>query len=169
MEPYTIEIDNSVNQLSFDHDESYLSLFDKYGKWRVNTMLKGFATRIQGFVSSYSTTGDIIAIGKNKEDMLLAFKRMKEIGGGIVLAENGKILHEIPLHLSGGASIETYEKVLEREKALKELLFERGYTFDDPIYTLLFLQSTHLPYIRVTPKGIFDVMKKTVLFPSIMR
>ncbi|MDA4896474.1 hypothetical protein PFZ55_57495, partial [Streptomyces sp. MS2A] len=82
----------SVNQLSFDHDESYLSLFDKYGKWRVNTMLKGFATRIQGFVSSYSTTGDIIAIGKNKEDMLLAFKRMKEIGGGIVLAENGKIL-----------------------------------------------------------------------------
>ena len=169
MEPYTIEIDNSVNQLSFDHDESYLSLFDKYGKWRVNTMLKGFATRIQGFVSSYSTTGDIIAIGKNKEDMLLAFKRMKEIGGGIVLAENGKIVHEIPLHLSGGASIETYEKVLEREKALKELLFERGYTFDDPIYTLLFLQSTHLPYIRVTPKGIFDVMKKTVLFPSIMR
>ena len=58
--------------------------------------------------------------------MLLAFKRMKEIGGGIVLAENGKILHEIPLHLSGGASIETYEKALEREKALKELLFERG-------------------------------------------
>lgn len=80
MEPYTIEIDNSVNQLSFDHDESYLSLFDKYGKWRVNTMLKGFATRVQGFVSSYSTTGDIIAVGKNKEDMLLAFKRMKEIG-----------------------------------------------------------------------------------------
>lgn len=163
MEPYTIEIDNSVNQLSFDHDESYLSLFDKYGKWRVNTMLKGFATRVQGFVSSYSTTGDIIAVGKNKEDMLLAFKRMKEIGGGIVLAENGKILHEIPLHLSGGASNEMYEKVLEREKTLKELLFERGYTFDDPIYTLLFLQSTHLPYIRVTPKGIFDVMK-TVLF-----
>ena len=67
MEPYTIEIDNSVNQLSFDHDESYLSLFDKYGKWRVNTMLKGFATRIQGFVSSYSTTGDIIAIGKTRK------------------------------------------------------------------------------------------------------
>ncbi len=43
-------------------------------------MLKGFATRVQGFVSSYSTTGDIIAVGKNKEDMLLAFKRMKEIG-----------------------------------------------------------------------------------------
>ncbi|MDA1477114.1 adenine deaminase C-terminal domain-containing protein [Bacillus changyiensis] len=169
MEPYTIQIDNSVDQLSFEHDESYLALFDKKGKWRVNTMLKGFATHVQGFVSSYSTTGDLLVIGKNKQDMLLAFKRMKEIGGGIVLAENGKILHEIPLHISGGASNETYKTVLEREETLKELLFARGYMFNDPIYTLYFLQSTHLPYIRVTPKGIFDVMKKTVLFPSIMR
>lgn len=169
MEPYMIAIDNSVDQLSFDHDECYLTLLDKHGKWRVNTMLKGFADRVQGFVSSYTTTGDIIAAGKNKEDILLAFSRMKEIGGGIVLAENGKILHEIPLALNGSASAENYEEVLEREQKLRTLLEERGYRFCDPIYTLLFLQSTHLPYIRITPRGIFDVMKKTVLFPSIMR
>ncbi|MDF9765634.1 adenine deaminase [Bacillus velezensis] len=113
--------------------------------------------------------GDIIAAGKNKEDILLAFSRMKEIGGGIVLAENGKILHEIPLALTGSASAEKYEEVLEKEQKLRMLLEERGYRFCDPIYTLLFLQSTHLPYIRITPRGIFDVMKKTVLFPSIMR
>ncbi|MED4626965.1 MULTISPECIES: adenine deaminase [Bacillus] len=169
MEPYMIAIDNSVDQLSFDHDECYLTLLDKHGKWRVNTMLKGFADRVQGFVSSYTTTGDIIAAGKNKEDILLAFSRMKEIGGGIVLAENGKILHEIPLALNGSASAEKYEEVLEKEQKLRTLLEERGYRFCDPIYTLLFLQSTHLPYIRITPRGIFDVMKKTVLFPSIMR
>ncbi len=169
MEPYMIAIDNSVDQLSFDHDECYLTLLDKHGKWRVNTMLKGFADRVQGFVSSYTTTGDIIAAGKNKEDILLAFSRMKEIGGGIVLAENGKILHEIPLALNGSASAENYEEVLEKEQKLRTLLEERGYRFCDPIYTLLFLQSTHLPYIRITPRGIFDVMKKTVLFPSIMR
>ncbi|QUF66148.1 adenine deaminase [Bacillus atrophaeus] len=169
MEPYMIAIDNSVDQLSFDHDECYLTMLDKQGKWRVNTMVKGFASSVQGFVSSFTTTGDIIAIGKNKADMLLAFARMKEIGGGIVLAENGEILHEIPLHLCGCASSEKYETVLEKELKLKTLLAERGYQFSDPIYTLLFLQSTHLPYIRITPRGIFDVMKKTVLFPSIMR
>ncbi|MCY8281261.1 amidohydrolase family protein, partial [Bacillus inaquosorum] len=43
MEPYMIEIDNSMEQLSFDHDESYLTMLDKHGKWRVNTMIKGFA------------------------------------------------------------------------------------------------------------------------------
>ncbi|MCP6379740.1 hypothetical protein NL466_29020, partial [Klebsiella pneumoniae] len=80
-----IEIDNSMEQLSFDHDESYLTMLDRHGKWRVNTMIKGFASSVQGFVSSFTTTGDIVAIGKNKADMLLAFARMKEIGGGIVL------------------------------------------------------------------------------------
>ncbi|QRZ93609.1 adenine deaminase [Bacillus subtilis] len=169
MEPYMIEIDNSVEQLSFDHDESYLTMLDKHGKWRVNTMIKGFASNVQGFVSSFTTTGDIVAIGKNKADMLLAFARMKEIGGGIVLAENGNILYEIPLSLCGCASSEAYEVVLEKEQKLRDLLTERGYKFSDPVYTLLFLQSTHLPYIRITPRGIFDVMKKTVLFPSIMR
>lgn len=164
-----IEIDNSMEQLSFDHDESYLTMLDRHGKWRVNTMIKGFASSVQGFVSSFTTTGDIVAIGKNKADMLLAFARMKEIGGGIVLAENGNILHEIPLALCGCASSEAYEDVLEKEQKLRDLLTERGYEFCDPIYTLLFLQSTHLPYIRITPRGIFDVMKKTVLFPSIMR
>ncbi|MGQ9010082.1 adenine deaminase C-terminal domain-containing protein [Bacillus stercoris] len=169
MEPYMIEIDNSMEQLSFDHDESYLTMLDKHGKWRVNTMIKGFASSVQGFVSSFTTTGDIVAIGKNKADMLLAFARMKEIGGGIVLAENGNILYEIPLALCGCASSEAYEVVLEKEQKLRDLLTERGYKFSDPVYTLLFLQSTHLPYIRITPRGIFDVMKKTVLFPSIMR
>lgn len=132
-------------------------------------MIKGFSTGVMGFASSYSNTGDIILIGKNKSDMIAAFKRMKEIGGGIVLTEKGEVLHEIPLPLSGLLSHKGMPDLIEEEKTLKGLLKERGYRFSDPIYTLLFLQSTHLPYIRMTQKGIYDVMKKTVLFPTIMR
>ena len=57
--------------------------------------LKGFAKNLSGLASSFSHTGDIILIGKNKADMSEAFKRMKEIGGGIVIAENGEIVKEI--------------------------------------------------------------------------
>ncbi|MBD1382372.1 adenine deaminase C-terminal domain-containing protein [Metabacillus arenae] len=169
MEPYSLTIDNSLEQLSTDHDESYLALFDRNGNWRINTMLKGFATHVQGLASSYSTTGDILLIGKNKNDMLNAFKRLKEINGGIVLVENGETIQEIPLQIQGAASTDKYEALMEKEKILKELLKERGYKFPDAIYTLLFFSSTHLPFIRITPSGIYDVMKKTVLFPSIMR
>jgi adenine deaminase len=61
------------------------------------------------------------------------------------------------------------EGVMKEEKRFVGLLRERGYKFEDPIYSLLFFSSTHLPYIRVTQRGIYDVKKKTVLFPAIMR
>lgn len=169
MEPYSVTIDSSANDLSEKHDESFLALIDRNGDWRINTVIKGFANHVQGFASSYSTTGDIIIIGKQKTEMLAAFERMKEMGGGIVLTENNEVIFEMPLQLNGGASNEELTHVIDKQAKLTSLLQERGYSFDDPIHSLLFLSSTHLPYIRITPRGIFDVMKKTVLFPSIMR
>lgn len=169
MKPYSIGFDVSVDELPTDHDESFLMLVDKNGKWRINTVIKGFAKKVSGFASSYTNTGDFVLIGKSKTDMKAAFNRMKEIGGGLVLVENGEVIHEIKLQLHGIMSTENLEQLIKEETELFRLLQERGYKFVDPVYTLLFLSSTHLPYIRVTPQGIFDVMKKTVLFPSIMR
>lgn len=167
--PYSIAMDVSLDELPKDSNESFFALVDRKGKWRINTMLKGFATNVSGFVSSFSTTGDIILIGKNKNDMRLAFKRMKEIGGGIVLAENGSVIHEIRLPLGGMMSNKDLPMLIEEEEELRHLLADRGYPFSDPVYSLFFLSSTHLPYIRVTQRGMYDVMNKTVLFPTLMR
>jgi adenine deaminase len=167
--PYSISIDVSSDQLTTNHDESFFMLVDKKGKWRINTILKGFSNRVSGLASSFSNTGDLIFIGKNKQDMMKAFQRIKEIGGGIVLVEDGEVLAEIPLPLAGVMSDATVEEIIEKEKALLLHLRDRGYSFDDPIYSLLFFSSTHLPYIRITQQGIYDVMNKMILFPSIMR
>ncbi|KEZ53406.1 adenine deaminase C-terminal domain-containing protein [Metabacillus indicus] len=169
IEPYRITVDHSFDELSDSHDECFLALIDKRGKWRINTMLKGFASSLGGLASSYSTTGDIILIGKSKHDMITAFQRMKELGGGIVLAEKGEVLHEIPLGIGGGASLQPFQEVVNQEETFRSLLAERGYLFGDPVYSLFFLLSTHLPYIRITPAGIYDVLKKIILFPPIMR
>lgn len=167
--PFSVTMDLAVEDLSHNHNESYFMLVDRHGKWRINTIIKGFAKSVSGFASSFSNTGDFIIIGKNKEDMLLAFKRMKEIGGGIVLTENGKVIHEIQLSLSGLISEKELPDLINEEEKLKQLLVERGYPFSDPIYSLLFFSSTHLPYIRITQQGMYDVMNKTILFPTLMR
>lgn len=163
--PYEVSIDTTGNQLSNDHDESFLMLIDRHGKWRVNAIIKGFASRVQGFASSYSNTGDIILIGKDKTEMLNAFNEMKRIGGGMVLIENGAPIATLPLSIGGGLSAEPMEELIQQELAIKAALKERGYHHVDAIYTFLFLQSTHLPYIRITPVGIVDVMKNKVLIP----
>ncbi|MFL0364420.1 adenine deaminase C-terminal domain-containing protein [Bacillus sp. PK3_68] len=167
--PYSLERDMSAEEISTTDDESFLVLLDRQGKWRVNTTLKGFTSKVEGLASSFSNTGDILLIGKCKREMERAFNRMKEMGGGIVLAEGEKVIYEIPLELSGLMSTKPFEDIMDEEEKLKGLLVERGYLYDDPLYTLLFLSSTHLPYIRITPQGMYDVMKKTVLFPTIMR
>jgi adenine deaminase len=167
--PYSISIDVSGEELSSSHDECFFMLIDRNGQWRINTILKGFATELQGLASSFSNTGDIILIGKSKQDMMAAFNRMKELGGGIVACENGVPVREIPLRLQGIMSSHPVGELMAEEKKLLEYLKEKGYKFADPIYSLLFFSSTHLPYIRITQQGIYDVMKKTVLFPTIMR
>ena len=144
-------------------------LLDKEGKWRLNTVLKGFANDFGGLVSSYSISGDYLILGKCKRDMLTAFERMKELGGGIVLVDRGEIIAEIPLPLCGMTSKEPVEQLIVQEEVLRAELLARGYKFEDPIYTLLFLASTHLPYVRATPLGIYEVMKKQILFPAILR
>lgn len=167
--PYSIYIDCSNDELSLEHDESFFMLIDRNGKWRINTLIKGFANRLSGLVSSFSNTGDIILIGKNKQDMFTAFNRMKEIGGGIVCCENGVITQEIPLQLNGIMSVKKIEELINEENKLFEYLKKCGYQFEDPIHSMLFLSATHLPYIRVTQQGMYDVMNKMVLFPTIMR
>ena len=167
--PFSAKIPAHKRELPLGKNESYLMLVDRDGKWRVNTMIKGFDTHVKGFASSYSNTGDIILIGKSIADMKRAFQELKEMQGGIVLVEDGEVVESLPLKIAGGMYDGKVEHLIEKELALKEALRERGYRHTDAIYTLLFLQSTHLPYIRVTPRGIFDVMKNTVMLPSVMR
>lgn len=167
--PYSVNVDPSDQKLPSGQDQSFLLLIDREGNWRVNTLIKGFADDVLGFATSYSNTGDIIMIGKNMADMKLAFDRLKEIGGGMALAGNGKIIAELPLKLGGLMSDLPMEQLITQEKKLKDELKERGYKHGDAVYTLLFLQATHLPYVRITQKGIYDVMNGKVMFPALMR
>ncbi len=131
--------------------------------WRVNTLVKGFATSIGGFASSYSGTGDILILGKNISDMITAYERMKKINGGIVLAEDNQIVHEIHLSISGIMSSLNMVELIIEEKLMIELLQERGYKYNDPAFTLLFFSATHLPYIRLTPRGLYNVKNNEVI------
>ncbi|MFJ7830851.1 adenine deaminase C-terminal domain-containing protein [Peribacillus sp. NPDC046944] len=167
--PYSLSNDVGYEELTFQDDECFFMLIDKEGKWRINTILKGFADKLCGFAATYTNTGDIILIGKRKKDMHLAFNRLKEIGGGIVLTEQGEVIHEVPLTLKGIMSNKEVPELIIEENELKRLLRERGYRFADPVYTLSFFSTTHLPYIRVTQRGVYDVMNKNILFPTIMR
>ncbi|PGS53969.1 adenine deaminase C-terminal domain-containing protein [Bacillus sp. AFS041924] len=167
--PYESVVDKDCDELSYEHDECFLLIVGRDGTWRLNTLVKGFAGHIRGFASSYSGTGDILILGKRKSDMLKAFERMKEIGGGLVLVEDNEVLHEVSLPLRGSMSELEMENLIKVEKKMIQLLKERGYKYDDPAFTLLFFSATHLPFIRLTPSGLYDVKNKKVLVSPVKR
>lgn len=169
LKPYQTMLETAARELSTDHDESFFAMIDKKGKWLVTTTLKGFSTSVMGLASSYNYTGDIILIGKSLRSMVQAFNELKKQGGGLVLVENDEVIDQIQLPLLGMMSDAPMEEIMEQERSFVNKLRDRGYTHEDPIYSLQFFSSTHLPYIRVTQRGIYDVRKKRILFPAIMR
>ncbi|MDQ0300477.1 adenine deaminase [Salibacterium salarium] len=169
LKPYQVSIDVTSDELSEDHDECFFVMLDRHGKWRINTVIKGFANTLGGFATTFSNTGDIVLIGKRKKDMEKAFQELKSHDGGMFLVEDEKLIESIPLKLFGAMSLEPMGNVIEQHEKMVKALKDKGYPHEDPVYSMLFFSSTHLPYIRITQKGIFDVHKKTVLFPSIMR
>lgn len=169
IKPYAVEADVTLEALPTNTHDAFLLMLDRKGEWRVNTTIRGFTKELGGLVSSYSTTGDIVGIGKRKADIKLAFERMKELGGGIVLAHEGEVIFEIPLKLGGTMYEGAMDPLMEKETELKTILKDYGYQFEDPVYSILFLAATHLPYFRITQQGVIEVKKRRVLFPSTMR
>src|SRR5699024_2310473 len=83
MKLYVVDIDITTEWLSKENHDAFLLFMDRYGKWRVNTVINGFTQKLGALCSSFSTTDDIVLIGKDKADMRVAFERMRTIGGGI--------------------------------------------------------------------------------------
>ncbi|MBB6450811.1 adenine deaminase [Geomicrobium halophilum] len=171
LKPYRIDIDGTTDTLSNEHDECYFVMIDKNGHWRMSTILKGFATDLDGLATTFSITGDIIMIGKKKAAMKEAFAKLKAKGGGIFIEDDEREDRrlEVPLPYFGMMSDQSMEGVMEQHATFVNVLKDCGYPYEDPLYSIFFFTSTHLPYVRITAQGIYDVHKKSMLFPTIMR
>lgn len=158
--PYIYEADQDL-----EYGEAYLSLINRHGEWTLHTRIKQFATTLTALASTYTASSDYVLIGKDREQMLVALKEALEQGGGIVAYFEGGERWHIPLPLAGGMSIESMDKLKEISYLFVEKMKQNGHRFGDPIYTLLFLTATHLPFVRLTEKGLFLIKEQQIITP----
>lgn len=101
---------------------------------------------------------NLIVIGDNDRDMLLAIEEIKKANGGYTVVNNGKIKGTLPLPIAGLMSNKNSEYVeITLNKMLKEALKLGINRNIDPFITLSFLALPVIPEIRITDKGLFDV------------
>lgn len=102
---------------------------------------------------------NVILLGDNNEDMAIAANHLKEIGGGMVIVENGKA-ESVTLDI-GGLMSSKDEETLERESGyLEEKAYKMGVHRDlEAFMSLAFLSLAVIPELKLTDKGLFDVVK----------
>jgi len=104
---------------------------------------------------------NLIVIGDNDDDMLLAIQEVARVGGGITICSEGKVLKTLPLPIAGLISDESMEDVNKKLEEMLHLAYDKlGVNKNiDPFMTLSFLALPVIPEIKLTDMGLFDVTK----------
>lgn len=129
-----------------------------------------------GFISGYGIkrgaiatsvahdSHNLIAVGCNEEDIAAAAEAVREMGGGLVVAENGKIIESLPLPIAGLMSPLPIEEVDDRLQRLKAAARSLGASDDiDPFMTLAFVSLPVIPVLRLNGKGLINVNKQEIV------
>ena len=124
--------------------------------------LKGYGLKRGAVATSIShDSHNIIVVGANEEDMAFAANRIVENRGGITVVENGTVLGELVLQIAGLMSEDSLVEVNDHLEAAKERAFELGVSRGiDPFMTLSFMSLPVIPALRLTTRGVIDVIKQ---------
>jgi adenine deaminase len=100
---------------------------------------------------------NIIVIGGNDMDMSLAVNSIVDLGGGIAIVSEGKLLESLSLPIGGLITSENPYVVLDKIKSLNKKARSFGVKEDfDPYLTLGFLALPVIPDLKLTARGLFN-------------
>ena len=153
---------------SLDSDIWKVAAFDRiHGTNRHSIgFLENFGADIGAFASTWSFhENDMIVIGSNDSDMVIASNHIIKNQGGLVVVKSGKIIASLPLQLAGIISTDSFEKVSSNFEKINNAIVDSGCTFSRPHLIPLFLPFLALPSVRILSGGIVDVKKRCYIQP----
>ena len=110
---------------------------------------------------------NLIVVGTNDRDMVLAANAVRKNRGGLAVAAEGQVLGELALPIGGVMSRLSVEEVEEQLQALKVLTRQLGISSDiDAFMTLAFVSLPVIPKLRINTYGVIDVDRQKQVPPS---
>jgi adenine deaminase len=122
----------------------------------------GFATNVGLRRGAFASTvahdaHNVVMLGVDDGDMAACAMRLAEIGGGVVIADGGRVVEELPLPIAGLMSDRPLAEVDERLRSMERRLNDMGVTIAAPFMTLSFLALSVIPELKITDQGLVDV------------
>lgn len=165
-----LNVENGIVQPDPNQDVCYISVTDRYtgdGK-TASAFIGGFSLKEGAFATSLSPDDDnIICIGANVEDMVIAINRLFALGGGQIVVCNGAIKAELPLPICGIMSEISAEEMKNQEEKLKKATSQQGVSMSNPFFSQIFLSITAIPEYAITDQGLVSYETKDYNNPII--
>ncbi|HQD50686.1 MAG TPA: adenine deaminase [Defluviitaleaceae bacterium] len=128
-------------------------------------LLRGYGIKAGAVALSIAhDSHNIITVGTNDEDMLLAVEELIKQGGGIILVKDGLVINSMPMVVGGIMSDQSGEWVCEKLTQIHKDAYEQlGISKAvEPVMTLCFMSLAVIslaviPEIKLTDKGLFDI------------
>ena len=119
----------------------------------------GFGLRGGAIASSVGhDSHNILVVGDNDADMLLAVRELERTGGGYTVVSGGQVRKTLALPILGLMSDLPHEEVDAAVKEMTQMAYRMGVDPGiSPFITLSFLALPVIPALRITPRGMFDV------------
>jgi adenine deaminase len=125
-------------------------------------IVKGFSIQNGAIASTVGhDSHNLIVIGSNDNDMYRAVTALMECGGGYAVVESGCEPDVLPLEIMGLISKQGHTEVKNKLKNMLARARKMGVPSQiDPFITLSFLALPVIPEIRVTTRGLYNVMER---------
>jgi adenine deaminase len=120
-------------------------------------LVHGFGLNVGAIAGSVShDSHNIVAVGAGDADIVRAIDEVVRLGGGLAVVAGDEVT-ALPLECAGLMSALPYGEVVGRLVALEKHARRLG-SIENPFMYLSFLALTVIPELRVTERGIFDVL-----------
>jgi adenine deaminase len=150
------------NQASVDlaSDIVKVAVIERHGRNgnHANGFVQGFGLKKGAIASTVGhDSHNICVVGVGEDDMALAVNRLKDIRGGFVVVEDGRVTGEIALPVAGLMSLEPYETVRDTLHELRKAAYALGTTLQEPFLQVAFLPLPVIPHLKISDQGMVDV------------
>lgn len=99
---------------------------------------------------------NLLVVGMSDEDMLLAVRRLHELGGGMVAVADGELLGQVALPIAGLMSDRPVADVAAEVRGLADAYESLGCSLPIPFMMVAMLSLGVIPALRLTNRGLVD-------------
>jgi adenine deaminase len=127
-------------------------------------LVRGFGLKRGALASSVAHDAhNVVAVGVSDEEIYAAVKEVEREQGGLAVVGGGKTLASLPLPIAGLLSREPLETVVGKLEELEGAARGLGCSVDSPFSVLSFLALPVIPELKLTDRGLVDVMQGRLL------